>query len=218
MMLPPEEEVIAYLQHGTFQNFTNPTPYMQALKQFEVNYRRSLAAQQPHTGEDSDSVDEERRRVLAEQERQRQRCRAKGKITKRLWVRKWIKERTDVCLLKTVKQTRLEDPGHFRQILRVPGELFDELLDRVGPLIAKQDTHFRKALAPDLKLAYTLHHLAQGELYSSMETPWRVPHNTGSIVVREVCEAICQEYLDDVLVTPTTPEEWLQVAEGFEER
>ena len=213
--MPNEREVLAYLEHDTFQKYTNPSPVMRRLQRFEVEYRRSLA-RQSHT--EDDSGDEECRRLLAEQERQRKRCRAKGKKNKRIWIRDWIKQRKQKGMFNTVQETRLQDPGYFRTLLRVPGELFDELLDRVGLLITKQDTRFRPALAPDLKLAFTLNHLAEGATYSSMEGPWRVPHNSASIVVREVCEAICQEYLPDVLVTPTTPEAWLKVAEGFEER
>jgi uncharacterized protein (UPF0128 family) len=44
---------------------------------------------------------------------------------------------------------------------------------------------------------------------------FRVPHNSISILVKEVCEAIIEEYGDEVLVTPRTPEAWLEVAHKF---
>ena len=217
MTLPSERDMVEYLQHGTFLHYTDPSPYMQMLQAFERQYRRSMA-RRSHTEEDSG--DEERRRLLAEQERQRKRCRKQGKITKRIWIRKWIRDARakGVGMLSTVKTTRIEDPGQFRQLVRLPPELFDELLDRVAPRIVKEDTHFRKAHPPELRLAYTLNHLAEGQQYSGMASPWIIPHNTGSIIVREVCQAICDEYLDDVIETPLTPEAWLKVAEGFEKK
>ena len=59
-----------------------------------------------------------------------------------------------------------------------------------------------------MKLALTLGHLASGNKYASMKFGWRVPYNTQSIVVREVCQAIVDEYVDEVLVCPSTPDGW----------
>ena len=207
MMLPSEREMVEYLEHGTFLHYTNPSPYMDMLQRFEREYRRSMAPQS-HTEEDSGDE---------EQERQRKRCRKQGKKSQRIWIKDWMmKAQAEGGMLKTVKTTRTEDPAKFNQLLRVPPELFDELLDRVAHRITKQDTNFRKAHPPDLKLAYTLNHLAQGHHYTAMELPWTVPHNTGSIIVRDVCKAICAEYLDEVIKTPLKPEAWLEVAEGFQ--
>ena len=48
-----------------------------------------------------------------------------------------------------------------------------------------------------------------------MKFAWRVPHNTISVVVKLVCQAIIDEYMDEVLVCPTTPEEWRAIADKF---
>ena len=44
---------------------------------------------------------------------------------------------------------------------------------------------------------------------------FRVASNTISIVVREVCEAIVQEYADEVMTPPKTPAEWQAIADQF---
>ncbi|XP_046567400.1 uncharacterized protein LOC124275775 [Haliotis rubra] len=48
-----------------------------------------------------------------------------------------------------------------------------------------------------------------------MKFAWRVPHITISLVVREVCETIIAEYLDELMVCPSTPSQWCQVADRY---
>ncbi|XP_052225019.1 uncharacterized protein LOC127840646 [Dreissena polymorpha] len=48
-----------------------------------------------------------------------------------------------------------------------------------------------------------------------MQFFWRVAENTLSVVVRDVCHAICEEYVDGVMTAPSTPEDWRQLADGF---
>ena len=50
------------------------------------------------------------------------------------------------------------------------------------------------ALDPGIKLALTLRDLASGDNYNSVMYGFRVPDNTISFVVRDVCGAIFQEY------------------------
>ena len=102
--------------------------------------------------------------------------------------------------------------------MRMPPEMYDELLRRVGPRITKQNTKYRLPLDPGLKLAVTLRHLASGTKYSDMQYGWRVPDNTISVVVREVCQAIIDEYLDEVMTCPTTPEGWRAISDNFMKR
>ena len=78
--------------------------------------------------------------------------------------------------------------------------MFDELLGRVEHRITKQDTWSRPALSPGLRLAITLRYLVSGDSYHSLMYGFRVAHNTISILVREVCEAIIQEYASEVAV------------------
>ena len=93
--------------------------------------------------------------------------------------------------------------------------MFDEILQRIRHRIVKQDTNFKEALVPGLKLAVTLRFMATGEAYKSPATTFSVAPNTISLFVPEVCEAIIQEYMEDWIVIPTTEEDWKMVAEGF---
>ncbi|KAH3851708.1 hypothetical protein DPMN_094192 [Dreissena polymorpha] len=48
-----------------------------------------------------------------------------------------------------------------------------------------------------------------------MQYFWRVAENTLYVVVRDVCHAICGEYVDEVMTAPSTPEQWRQLANVF---
>ena len=58
-----------------------------------------------------------------------------------------------------VKLRRYDRKG-FTNFLRLPPEMFDELLDRVGPALTKRTTNWRTPMEPGMKLALTLQHLA----------------------------------------------------------
>lgn len=81
--------------------------------------------------------------------------------------------------------------------MRMPVEMYDEIVERLTHRITKETTNWRAPLDP-------LRHFASGSKYKTMQYAWRVPHNTISMVVKEVCEAIAKEYLDKQLTCPTT--------------
>ncbi|XP_014671660.1 PREDICTED: putative nuclease HARBI1 [Priapulus caudatus] len=150
--------------------------------------------------------------------RRRRRRRARQR---RCWVRSFlgdVRSSQFGHFNRLMPELRHEDPASFHNFLRIPPDMFDELLTRLNPRITKQDTNYRKAIDPGLKLAATLRHLASGDTYASVKFDFRIPSNTLSLVVKEVCQAIVDEYKNEVIKFPTTPAEWAAVAEQFERR
>ncbi len=94
-------------------------------------------------------------------------------------------------------------------------DMFFELVDRLSPRIEKQDTWYRKTLQPGLQLAITLQYLAIRDSYHSLMYNFWVSHNTISSIVRDVCQAIIDEYAREVIAAPTTEAEWLHIADLF---
>jgi hypothetical protein len=92
--------------------------------------------------------------------------------------------------------------------MRLPMELYDEVLARISPHISKRDTWLKQALDPVLKFACTMRRLAFGDSYSSIKWDFTVPSNTMSMNVPEDCQAIIDEYAAEVIACPTTPAEW----------
>ena len=87
----------------------------------------------------------------------------------------------------------------------------------MGPRINKHNANYKETLEPGLKLALILRHLASGTKYHSMFYGWRVPHNTISLLIPKVCQAIIDEYEDEVMrcevmKCPITLEEWRAIS------
>ena len=85
-----------------------------------------------------------------------------------------------------------EDQEAFTNVLRLTSEMFKELEQRLHERLDKWDTFFRKALSPMLKLARVT-----ATRHSFIATGY--PHNTISLIVREVCTAIIEEYGDELV-------------------
>jgi hypothetical protein len=135
------------------------------------------------------------------------------------WVRPWIGRRLELGQYsRLLEELRLEDVPAFRNFLRMEPELFVEILNRVRDRIWRQDTFYRRALDPGLKLALTLRYLASEDSYHSLMYSFRVPVCTISVFVPEVCEAIVLAYKDELIACPATPAEWRPIAEEFSRR
>ena len=135
---------------------------------------------------------------------------------KRFWVRPWIERRSFYGHYETLMgELEREHQVDYVNYLRMEPAMFHELLTRLSPRLTKEDTKFRKALSAGLKLAVTLRYFATGMTFHDLSYDFRVPHNSISMLVKEVCEAIIEVYSDEVLVTPRTPEAWLEVAQQY---
>ena len=112
----------------------------------------------------------------------------------------WILRRQEFGLYdQLMVELRWEDPSSFTNFMRMPPEMFDEILERVRGRLTKQHTFYSEPLEPGLKQAVTLQHLASGSKNADLKFGWHVPSNTISILVREVCQAIVDKYLDEVM-------------------
>ena len=96
-------------------------------------------------------------------------------------------------------EMRAEDITSFFNYLRMSPKWFDELLHWLTPRPSTEDTNFRKALEPGLKLAVTIRHLASGDKYPSLSYGFRVSRHTIANFQPQVCRAIVQEYEDEVI-------------------
>ncbi len=72
--------------------------------------------------------------------------------------------------------------------------MFQEMVDRLTPLICKLYTNYRKALDPGLKVAITLRYMATGDISKSLQYGFRVVYNSICVLIAEVSFAIVDAY------------------------
>ena len=146
----------------------------------------------------------------------------RGRRRRAVWVREILTEqqRRDLGHY-TLLHIDLQDDASiqmFRNYTRFTPQTFIEIFNRIEPIISKQDTNMRQSLEPGFKLAVRLRYLATGDSYMSLKYAFRCGHNTISLFIPEVCQAIIQVYQQEALPGVCTEEGWKAVAQGFQER
>ena len=103
---------------------------------------------------------------------------------------------------------------YFRY-MRMSPESFKYLLNVVGPVIAKKDTRFRKAIPPAERLCLTLHYLAHGGSQQSLSFAYRIAKSTIGNVIDETCLALWNCLKEKCLRPQKTSEDWKRIAKNF---
>lgn len=117
-----------------------------------------------------------------------------------VWVKDWIQKREqEGFCVKLMRELRSEEPGLYRNFVRMTHDQFDYLLMLVKPLIEKQDTHLRKSISASDRLALTLRYLATGDSFNSLRYLFRIPQPTISTIIPEVLDAIYNVLVEEYL-------------------
>ena len=160
--------------------------------------------------------------VLARQmdwENQQQQQQKPKRRRRRFSVRPYLRRRqAQGHFANLLPELSAEDPTLYKNFLRIDQDTYNEIVERVRPLIEKQTTFWREPLDVGLRVAVTLRFLATGDSYRSLGYAFRVAPNTLCELVPETCRAIITAYADEVLQLPKTPQEWREVAHQFQER
>ncbi|XP_026316525.1 uncharacterized protein LOC113235958 isoform X2 [Hyposmocoma kahamanoa] len=118
-----------------------------------------------------------------------------------------------VQLLLDLKSQELS--GQYKNFTALSSSDFESLLNSIGVKISKQNTRFRVSITAKERLALTLRYLATGDSFVSLQYLFRISRHSIGKIIPEVCEAITEELKENIHM-PNSPEEWLQVAEGYE--
>ena len=121
---------------------------------------------------------------------------------KRLWVRDWIGRRdsrgASALLLKELAD---EDVNEYKICLRITPEKFDALLGMVAPKNEIQNTQMRDAISPRVMLEVTLHFMATGNSYRTLQYFFRVLKPSICNFIPEVCDAIYERLREFIKVS-----------------
>eukprot|EP00105_Crassostrea_gigas_P006210 XP_011420065.1 PREDICTED: protein ALP1-like [Crassostrea gigas] len=88
------------------------------------------------------------------------------------------------------------------------------LLNTQAQLQELQQRHIKKTCWRQRRRWY----IVTGNSYKSLQYSFRVAHNTIASFIPEVCQAIIDEYQNEVFAFPTNQEEWREIAQKFGER
>lgn len=88
----------------------------------------------------------------------------KKRRQRKFWVRNWLLRRNALgAYSQLVSELKIEDPIQLRNFARMSSTDIEILINRVGPLIAKQDTKMREAISVSERVLVTLRYLATGK-------------------------------------------------------
>lgn len=107
-----------------------------------------------------------------------------------------------------------EPSGEFSNFVRMSCSDFEYLLQKITPMVIKQDTYWRDAIPVKVRLAVTLRYLATGDSYRSLHYLFKISSQVISIIVPEVCLAL-NKVLKNIVKMPKTTDEWLSKTKGF---
>uniref|UniRef100_A0AAZ1XAG0 DDE Tnp4 domain-containing protein n=1 Tax=Oreochromis aureus TaxID=47969 RepID=A0AAZ1XAG0_OREAU len=118
-----------------------------------------------------------------------------------------------------------EQSSGVKDVLAVPGSirssrgvssLFEDLLSRVGPRIARLDTNYRRSIPPAERLSICLRFLATGDSFRTIvQFQSRCVHGVPDHP--QVATAIWDCLVGDFMAVPS-PGDWRSITEGFQER
>jgi len=106
------------------------------------------------------------------------------------------------------------DEERFFNYFRMTVKNFDYLLNLIHDKLKKIDTNMRKAISPHLKLAVTLHYLAEGSSLKTVSFHFRLGISTTSGIILETCQALYQFLQPLYMTAPQSPTSWKSVAKG----
>ncbi|XP_039761859.1 uncharacterized protein LOC120635018 [Pararge aegeria] len=132
----------------------------------------------------------------------------------RCWVRPFLQRRNEETN-KFVEEIKIDPLSGFKNFTRISCEDFELLVNAVSPLIAKQDTNYRKCVPVSIRLAITLRYLATGDSFASLMYLFKVSKELIARIVPETCKALIS-VLNENIKMPNTSEEWMMIERQFD--
>lgn len=91
------------------------------------------------------------------------------------------------------------EDGEWIRYFRMSREAVLDLVEKLRPVLQREDTNMRAAIPVDKRVALTLWKLATSDSYRSVANQFGVGVSTASVIVMEVCEAIHDVLLKHVV-------------------
>lgn len=120
----------------------------------------------------------------------------RNKYQRSMWLKDYLRTRNSGIM----RELELNDNVLFKNFTRMSRTNFYMILQMVEPKIAKENTRFREAIPPEVKLAVTLRYLATGDSFMSLMYLFKVSKQFISSMLPGVLKAIIEALQDFVKV------------------
>ncbi|XP_067204132.1 putative nuclease HARBI1 isoform X1 [Linepithema humile] len=138
------------------------------------------------------------------------------KVHHKMWVRPIFRERQRLlqgASNNLVREMEFGDHEMFFNYCRMSVDMFDQLLNVIGPLIEKQFV-IRDPICPRTRLLVCLCYLASGDSMTSIAYSFRIGITTVSKIITETCEELWNT-LHKSVFPEIKKENWLRIANDF---
>uniref|UniRef100_A0A2A4K981 DDE Tnp4 domain-containing protein n=1 Tax=Heliothis virescens TaxID=7102 RepID=A0A2A4K981_HELVI len=131
---------------------------------------------------------------------------------RRCWMQAIHQERTRLTLNDRLEELQTGLTGQY--FVHMSATDFEYLIQKISPIIKKQDTYFRDSIPAKIRIAVTLRFLATGDSYTTLHRFFKISSSLVSRIIPEVCIAFIA-VLEGLIRMPSIPEEWLTKSKGF---
>lgn len=121
--------------------------------------------------------------------------------TRKIWMKEWYKKENEFANTKLLNELKVSQPDDFKNYMRMDDATFQDLLEKIKPIIIKKDTFMRDAISPETRLSITLRYLANGNSFEDLKFFYAVSPQSIGIIVIETCDAIVKVLKDYIKVS-----------------
>ena len=119
---------------------------------------------------------------------------------RKIWAKKWISHRRQHGHFHSLLEClRLTDADGFKNFTRLDASQIEVILQKISPMIRKQETMMRSTISPHERLIVTLRFLATGASYVDLQYNFRLGKSTIGLIIPECCYAIYSALKSDYL-------------------
>ncbi|PNF20160.1 hypothetical protein B7P43_G00612 [Cryptotermes secundus] len=140
--------------------------------------------------------------------------RTKRRFKRKYWVHPLLSSRSTKGMFTTFFIELRTYEEKFFSYTRMSIKSFDELLDRIRPLITGINTTMRPCISAEEKLLVTLRYLATGCTFADLHHTFRLGETTLREALRQVCHAIWTNQRATCVPEPTR-DQWLKIAQQY---
>ena len=124
----------------------------------------------------------------------------KRRKNREVWTKQWLFGRQTVGSYQQIfQELSRENTVDFHNYIRLPVNVFHSLLNKIKPLIEREDTTMRQSISAGARLEATLLFLATGCTFTRLQYLTRISRASLSTIVPEICQAIYDVLKDDYM-------------------